>query len=145
MDIRAKSAFVTGAGNGIGRAMALMLAERGASHVIVADLDGDAVEETARLVSAHGSIAKPIRLDVTDHAMLETAIDECDRTSGLDILINNAGILSGFPAFPDMSIRRIETVIAVNLTAMIAGSKFAINRMSARGKGGAIKIGRAHV
>lgn len=140
MDIAGKCALVTGAGNGIGRAMALMLADRGARQVTIADMDGAAAEETARLIAERGVTARSVRLDVTDHAALEAAIDAADREAGLDIMINNAGILSGVPAFPETSLGRIETVVAVNLTAMIAGTKFAIQRMQARGRGGAILV-----
>lgn len=140
MDIAGKNAFVTGAGAGIGRAIALMLAERGAAQVTVADRDVAAAEATARLIADRQGHARVACLDVTDHAALEAAIEAADREGGIDIMINNAGILGGAPAFPEMSVGRIETVIAINLTAMIAGTKFAVQRMQAHGRGGAVLV-----
>jgi len=140
MNIAGSSAFVTGAGSGIGRALALLLAERGAAHVTVADLDAASAEETVRLIADSGGRAGALRLDVTDTAALEAAIAATVATHSLDIMINNAGIIGGPPAFPAMTMARIEQMIAVNLTATIAGSKFAIEQMQARGHGGAILV-----
>ena len=121
MNIAGSSAFVTGAGSGIGRALALLLAERGAAHVTVADLDAASAEETVRLIADSGGRAGALRLDVTDTAALEAAIAATAATHGLDIMINNAGIIGGPPAFPAMTMARIE-------------------QMQARGRGGAILI-----
>jgi len=140
MNIAGSSAFVTGAGSGIGRALSLLLADRGARHVVVADIDATAAEETARLIADNGGRAHALGLDVTDNEALEAAIRDTAATHGLDIMANNAGIIGGPPAFPAMTMPRIEQMIAVNLTAMIAGSKFAIEQMQARGHGGAILI-----
>jgi NAD(P)-dependent dehydrogenase (short-subunit alcohol dehydrogenase family) len=83
-----KSAFITGAGTGIGRATAVLFAREGA-HVAIAEIDAAAGEETAHL-AGHGAIA--IRTDVTDETSLQVAIHATVQQFGsLHILHNNAG------------------------------------------------------
>lgn len=96
IDLSGKNAVVTGAASGIGRAIALTLAEAGAA-IYVADLT-DAAREggatTVDLVRAAGGKAEFIELDVTSSAAVDAAFAELEQTSGgLDILVNNAGIL----------------------------------------------------
>ncbi|MCJ7621172.1 MAG: SDR family NAD(P)-dependent oxidoreductase, partial [Anaerolineae bacterium] len=87
-----KVAIVTGAGQGIGRAIAFKLADSGAS-VVVSDLNEQTALETARHIEAKSGRAKAVKTDVIDKQevlqLLETTVDEFGR---IDILINNAGI-----------------------------------------------------
>lgn len=88
-----KTAFVTGAGQGNGRAIAIGLARAGAS-VLVSDMNAESAEETANLVRAEGGTASSCHLDVTDTQQCQQAVDVLAATYGdLDILVNNAGIL----------------------------------------------------
>ena len=92
MRLAGKSAIITGAGRGIGRATALMFAREGAD-VLVPDLDLATSEATAKEIQALGRKGVPMRVDVTRmvdiHRMVETAVREFGR---IDILVNNAGI-----------------------------------------------------
>lgn len=88
-----KTAFVTGAGQGNGRAIALGLAQAGAK-VLVSDLNAHSAEETARMVREQGGVASSCHLDVTDPQQCQQAAQVLAQTYGeLDILVNNAGIL----------------------------------------------------
>jgi len=88
-----KTAFVTGAGQGNGRAIAIGLARAGAK-VLVSDMNAESAEETANLVRAEGGTASSCHLDVTDPQQCQQAVDVLAATYGdLDILVNNAGIL----------------------------------------------------
>lgn len=88
-----KTAFVTGAGQGNGRAIAIGLARAGAK-VLVSDMNAESAEETANLVRAEGGTASSCHLDVTDTQQCQQAVDVLAATYGdLDILVNNAGIL----------------------------------------------------
>jgi len=84
-----KQAIVTGAGSGIGAALCRALVAEGA-HVLCTDVDGDAARRTA---SALGAQARSARVDVTDAAEVQAAVDDVvDRAGRLDLMFNNAGI-----------------------------------------------------
>jgi 3-oxoacyl-[acyl-carrier protein] reductase len=86
-------ALVTGAGRGIGAATAKRLAEEGA-RVALADLDMDGCQRVAEEISALGSVAAPVRCDVSNPDDAQGAVDTAVSTFGqLDILVNNAGII----------------------------------------------------
>ena len=127
MELRGRVALVTGAGAGIGRAVALALAREGAS-VVAVDRDEAAAEETVRL--AGGGTA--IRADVTDDASLRAAFASA---GPLDVLVNNAGGVSG-PTFPDAPPEHWSAVLDLNLRATMLGIQLALETMS--GRGGAI-------
>ncbi len=92
MRLKDKVAWITGAGSGIGRATALRFAQEGA-HVVAADVDGEAAQETVAMIKQAGGEAVSVAGSVTSRddvqRMVQTALDSFGR---LDILINNAGI-----------------------------------------------------
>ncbi len=92
MRLSGKSAIVTGAGRGIGKATALRFAREGAD-VLVPDLDRATSEQTARAIQALGRKGIPLQMDVTRLADIRRMVDTAMREFGkIDILINNAGI-----------------------------------------------------
>lgn len=129
-----KVAVVTGAGSGIGRATALLLAQRGA-HVLAADYDGDHARETARL--AAGDVVAH-RVDVRDESSVVEMFERSDAEWGgrLDVVANIAGIGSTDPA-PSTTVEVWDDVLAVNARGVFLGCKHAIPRLAAGG-GGAI-------
>jgi 3-oxoacyl-[acyl-carrier protein] reductase len=137
MDIRGRNAWVTGAGSGIGQAIALALAARGARAVHLVDRDPRGLEATAGLLARSGARAALHALDVTDLAALERAFELADADVGLDIVVNNAGISSN-EEFSAATLERIALVLAVNLTAVIAGTQLAVRLMRRRGRGGVV-------
>src|SRR5690606_19320039 len=87
-----KTALVTGAGSGIGEAIAKELAARG-GKVVVADLSRDAAERVAQEIGAAGGVATAVASDVTDLASVEAMVKHAkDTFGGLDVAVNNAGI-----------------------------------------------------
>jgi len=135
MDIKGKTAVVTGAAAGIGRAGALALARRGAARVVIVDVDEAGMGETARLVEERGAAAETHRLDLSDIAALETWLAALTAAGGCDILFNNAGVVSGAPQFPEASVARLRFIVDVNLTAAIVATQLAAQAMRARGGG----------
>ena len=138
MNISGRAALISGAAAGIGRATAVAFARKGASRIVLVDIDRPGLEETARLVSAEGARGVVQVVDVTDGAALEALFEGAFADGGLDIVFNNAGILSGPPAFPDTPLARIRQVVAINFTAVIEATWHAIRLMKAAGKGGVI-------
>lgn len=132
MDINGKRAIVTGSAGGIGRATAVMLATRGAAEVALVDVKETALAETARLVEAAGASASLHALDLSDIAATEAWF----RAHGdVDIVHNNAGVVSGLPQFPDVDAARIRWIVDVNVTSLIAATQIAVQAMRQRGGG----------
>jgi len=139
MNIKGKNAIVTGASAGIGRATALMLAARGAATVVIADIDRAGLETLAAEIRAAGAqaIVKVADLSKTDEAI--RLYEEADRESGgLDIIHNNAGIMTGLPDFPDTVMSRMVAVIQINLIAMMIGTRLGVEQMRRRKAPGVI-------
>ena len=101
MDVHGKTAVITGAGSGIGRATALRLAREGA-RVVVADINEEEGHETVGLVTQAGGVARFFATDVTDEERVEGAIAFAEiHFDGVDIMFNNAGTITPPPRFPD--------------------------------------------
>ncbi|MFF7468720.1 glucose 1-dehydrogenase [Streptomyces sp. NPDC008092] len=125
-------ALVTGAGRGIGRAIAVELARQGASAVVVADLDTAAVRETAELVRAEGAKAEAVGCDLRVRDDIGAMVARCaERFGGLDVLVNNAGVIdTAFTTGRDRGVASLpeevwDTVYEVNLKAVWLTTKFA--------------------
>jgi NAD(P)-dependent dehydrogenase (short-subunit alcohol dehydrogenase family) len=131
---REKVTLVTGAASGIGRAIAMRLAEEGAS-VIVADLLEAEGLGVANEINAAGGVAHYLKLDVTSPNDWQTATESATGKYGsLDILINNAGI-SG-TAFSDvLDIEAWNRLISINATGAFLGTHFAVPIMQKQRKG----------
>lgn len=135
-----KSAIVTGAGSGVGRASALRFAEEGAL-VVAADIDAEHAKDTVREIESAGGAATAVGTDVSDEqqvqAMIAAAFDQYGR---LDILFNNVGIPTprlGM-AFEDHSLKDFNHLVAVNLGGVFLGCKYAVLRFKEQGDGGVI-------
>jgi NAD(P)-dependent dehydrogenase (short-subunit alcohol dehydrogenase family) len=134
-----KVVVITGGGRGIGAATATALARLGAA-VVIGDLDLDVAKDTADRIDGD-VLALP--LDVTDRQRFTTFLDEVERQVGpIDVLINNAGIMQ-LGAFADESDRTTGRQLAVNLHAVIHGTREAVNRMRPRGTGHIVNIASA--
>ncbi len=129
-------AVVTGAGGGLGRAIALELASRG-FLVHVTDLDPEAAARTATEIGAE---AQPAGLDVRDEAACRALAREAtDRGGTLDVWVNNAGVLATGPSWTqDESTRR--TMIEVNTLGTMNGTVAALEPMIAAGRGHVINV-----
>ncbi|MFZ2099504.1 MAG: L-iditol 2-dehydrogenase [Oricola sp.] len=132
--LEGKSALITGAARGIGRAFAEAYVSEGAT-VAIADINHAGAEETAREI---GDNAYALHLDVTRQASIDAAIRAVEeKTGGIDILINNAAL---FDLAPIVEITResYERLFAINVAGTLFTLQAAARSMIARGKGGRI-------
>jgi 2-keto-3-deoxy-L-fuconate dehydrogenase len=127
-----KSAFVTGAGSGIGAATARALVAEGA-HAVLADVDADAAQALAAELGAH---ATAIHLDVRDEDAVAAALAAA---GPLDVLVNVAGVGSTTSA-PDTPLETWDRVLAVNATGTFLCCKHAIPAMASRGGGSIVNL-----
>ncbi len=113
-DLSGKTAIITGAAGGIGRATALLMAERGAA-VVIADVQ-DTVHETAAMITAAGSRAQAVQTDcATDTGVRQIVAAALDTFGGIDILFANAGITGGMMPRLDTSSDDFMEVLRINL------------------------------
>ena len=139
MEIKGKNTLVTGAGQGIGEACAMMLATNGAAKVVLADVNEANLNQVAEAVRATGAEAIIKVCDVSKPENVIRLFEEAEAdTGGLDIVHNNAGIMTGEPDFPDTVMEKMIAVININLIAMMVGTRKAIELMRARNAPGVI-------
>jgi len=139
MTLEGKHALVTGAGQGIGRAIALKLASLGAA-VAVVDLNGEAVSGVAREIEENGGASRSYTLDVADPDAVGTAFERvCDELGGIDILVNNAGVTRD-GLIMRMSQADWDLVLAVNLTGAFNCIRAASRRMMSQRYGRIVNI-----
>lgn len=129
-----KTALITGAARGIGRAFAETYVREGA-RVAIADINIEAAQKTAAEI---GAAAIALSLDVTKQESIDTCVDRAEaELGGIDILINNAAL---FTAAPIVEIARadFDRVFAVNFSGTLFTLQAVAKKMIARGKGGKI-------
>ena len=129
-ELTGKSALVTGAGSGIGAAIAETFARAGA-RVFVTDVQIDTATETSERIRSAGGTATPLALDVRDEA---ACAEIASRTGPLDILVNNAGIGHVGTALTTTG-ADLDRLYAVNVRGMLNVTKAYLPEMVARRKG----------
>jgi NAD(P)-dependent dehydrogenase (short-subunit alcohol dehydrogenase family) len=138
--MNAKVALVTGAGSGLGRGIALKLAQAGAK-VVVSDVVAASGEETANLIAAAGGEAIFVRCDV---AMEQDVVDLVSRTVNhygrLDWACNNAGILGPQVPIFEYDSAQFDRVIAVNCRGVFLGLRYQLPIMIGQGSGAIVNI-----
>ena len=133
MNLRGKVILVTGASRGIGRAIAIELASKGAAIAINYSKDDEGAKATLENVIKNGGYGKLFKKDISNYNNCRELIDEVIGTFGkLDVLVNNAGI-SKFGLLMDMSLEEINDLVNTNLMGAIYLSKLAINNMMRNG------------
>lgn len=139
-DIAGRVCLVTGAGRGIGRELALALAEAG-GHVAVADVEAGMAKDTAQQITARGGRALGVAMDVTRAESVAAGVAEVERFGDghLDVLVNNAGINVLKPS-DDISTEDWNRVFAVNVTGVFLCSQHAARVMRRHGGGRIINI-----
>ncbi len=112
IDLIGKTALITGAGRGIGKAVSLKLVELGANVVLLAR----STDEVEQLAEQIGDQALAVGCDVSSYADVQRAVDACAaRFGGLDILVNNAGIIEPIARLEDSDPEQWATVVDINV------------------------------
>jgi 2-keto-3-deoxy-L-fuconate dehydrogenase len=139
-----KIALVTGAGSGIGEAIARLFAVQGA-RVIIADLQAEAAGRVASDLQAQGHLAEAFTLDVTEEDAVEAAFtDMCARHGRLDIVVNNAGV-SHVGNILETSLADWERVMRVNARGVFLCARAAVRAMLAQDPRGGVILNMASV
>ena len=130
-----KTALVTGAGSGIGRASAFRFAEEGA-NVVVADVVEETGRETADRIEDAGGDATFVEVDVSDLESTQRMVDTTVETYGrLDFAHNNAGILTGFESASEITEEKWDRLLDINLKGTWACMKAELPVMKRQGSG----------
>jgi 3-oxoacyl-[acyl-carrier protein] reductase len=138
MRLEGKTAFVTGAGSGIGKCIAETYVREGA-RVAVVDLDGDAAKHVARTI---GNNAIALRADVTKKADIAGAVDETLAAFGaLDILVNNAGVTHVNKPMLEIDEAEFDRIYAINVKGVFLGCQAVVPLFRKAGGGVIINIG----
>ncbi len=138
--LQGHAALITGAGRGMGRAIALMLAHEGCD-VALAARSASELDDTAQQCEAHGVRALPIALDLADTSALADAISNTSNELGrLNVLINNAG-MHQFASSVDADLEMWDAMLNVNLRAVMHATRLSLPHIIAgtqRGQRGAV-------
>ncbi|MEV7890502.1 SDR family NAD(P)-dependent oxidoreductase [Streptomyces sp. NPDC002817] len=133
-----RSVIVTGASSGIGRAAALAFAAEGAK-VLVADLNAEGARTVVKEIEEAGGTAVAVTGDLSDQAVVDqVAATAVERFGGVDVLVNNAGIMDRMSALADVDDAEWERVIRVNLTAPFLLTRAVLPHMLAAGRGAVV-------
>lgn len=131
MDIVDRVAVITGAGSGIGRALAVRLIDKGARHVVCTDLDENNAKETAQII---GQKASAMVLDVGDESAIEALVDQVEaEVGGIDLFVSNAGYGQGGGL--ELSTDDWKRMMNVHTWSHLAAARAVIPRMISRGGG----------
>ena len=131
MEVDGKITVITGAGSGIGRALAQRFAANGARAVVCTDLNGVNASATAQMI---GSVATAVQLDVGDERAIEEVVAETEKTfGGLDVFVSNAGY--GLAGGLELATEDWERMMRVHTWSHLAAARAVIPGMVERGGG----------
>jgi 3-oxoacyl-[acyl-carrier protein] reductase len=140
MMFKNKTALVTGAAVGIGRACALQLAKEGA-NVIIVDINPDTLKETEQEIREFTDNVLSFVLDVSDNQrVLETVKAAEERFGAIDILINNAALWRGWASFTETSLEDWKKFFDINVMGTVYFTKAVIQGMIDKGYGRIINV-----
>lgn len=137
MTVKQKSVLVTGASQGIGRGIALRLAQDGANLALV-DIKADKLERVAREIEALGRKATTFDADVSNRDEVYAAVDHAEKAlGGFDVMVNNAGIAQVKP-LTDVQPEDLDRIFRINVDGVVWGIQAAAKKFQSRGHKGKI-------
>jgi NAD(P)-dependent dehydrogenase (short-subunit alcohol dehydrogenase family) len=139
VEYRGRTAVVTGAGSGIGQALAVELAARGA-RLALSDLDGTGLEETVGLCGGAGPNVRGFELDVSDRQAVMAHADEVASAFGtVNLVINNAGV-AVVASVEETGFEELDWLLGINLMGVINGTKAFLPHLISSGDGHLVNI-----
>ncbi len=142
--IRNSIVLITGGASGIGRLMGDMALQDGAAALVIWDINKDKLDQTTRELRALHFIVHPYLVDVSNPGQVaETAVKVNEEIGRVDILINNAGIITGNRLFREMSHEEIDRTLAVNTAALMHITLHFLPGMIEKGTGHIVNISSA--
>lgn len=143
MKLQGKTAIITGAASGMGKATALLYAKEGAK-VVVADINEAAAEKTVKEITSEDGIASAHAIDVTKKEEIRRLIKNTVETYGtVDILVNNAGIMDSFEPAGEIEDEKWERIFAINSTSVMFATREVLPIFLEKQKGVIINIASA--
>jgi len=140
MDIRGKTAFITGAASGLGLGIARTFARAGA-NIALTDIESGPLSKAYDDVGVLGVRALAIETDVTDADAVAAAVERTETDLGpIDILVNNAGVETSGADIDETPMETVDWLIDVNIRGVIHGLQAALPRMRERGKGYVVNV-----
>ena len=139
MNLLDKVILITGAGTGLGKALALAAGQVGAK-VICAGRRKDKIQQTADEVSKAGGTGTAVEMDVTDLKSIEKGLKMAEKVGPIDILINNAGIITGMKAVQDLPVEEWDKIMATNVRGPYLLMRTILPGMIQRGFGRILNI-----
>ncbi|TAN05231.1 MAG: 3-hydroxybutyrate dehydrogenase [Rhodanobacteraceae bacterium] len=143
MQLKDKVAIVTGSASGIGKAIATLYAKEGA-RVVIADLNKEAAEVTAKALRDAGGQAMSVAMDVTDETAVNAGVAEAVKAWGtVDVLVSNAGIQIVHP-LEEFPFAQWKKLLAIHLDGAFLTTKACLPHMYQQGSGSVIYMGSVH-
>jgi NAD(P)-dependent dehydrogenase (short-subunit alcohol dehydrogenase family) len=139
MNLKNKVILITGAGSGLGKALALA-AGLGGAKVICAGRRMDKIQQTADEVTKVGGVGTAAEIDVTDLKSVEKCLKMAEKVGPIDILINNAGIITGMKAVQDLPVEEWDKIMATNVRGPYLLMRAILPGMIQRGFGRILNI-----
>jgi len=138
ISLKGKTALVTGASRGIGRAIAIAMAEAGADIVFTYNNSKDAAEKTRENIIDHGNMVTAIKAEISDERTILDLFEEIDKQKiQIDILVNNAGVILEKPTL-ETTAAEFDHLMGINLRGTFLTGREVLKRMKAKGIEGRI-------
>jgi 3-oxoacyl-[acyl-carrier protein] reductase len=139
MNLKNKVILITGAGSGLGKALALAAGQAGAK-VICTGRRKERIQQTADEVTKAGGTGTAVEMDVTDLKSVEKGLKMAEKVGPIDVLINNAGIITGMKAVQDLPVEDWDKIMATNVRGPYLLIRAILPSMIQRGFGRILNI-----
>jgi 2-deoxy-D-gluconate 3-dehydrogenase len=139
MNLKNKVILITGAGSGLGKSLAIAAGEAG-GKVICAGRRKDRIEQTAAELTKAGGVGMAVEMDVTDEKSVEKGAKQAEKNGPIEILINNAGIITGMKTVQDLPVEEWDRIMATNVRGPYLLIRSILPGMIQRGFGRIVNI-----